>query len=215
MTIKHQIELETISFIFIAAFLSVFLVWRSNQSFQQQFHLAVPFVAENKTETVVTPISDKVLKIDIATQTSPDGTKKLIMKTTHNFDGTLTYVFSVTDKSAESKQVLYTERVKGSESMSIPFNTFSPDNKYLFIQKNGSNALVFKATGESVAADQEYFDVSGLFGEKIKQHIFSQATGWASPTLLVINTVTQNGTKGSSYWFEVPSKAILQLASEF
>ena len=215
MTIKHQIEIETISFIAVAAFLGIFFAWRSNQISRQQPHLAIPIVAENKTQTVIVPNSNPILKIDTASQISPDGTKKLIMKTTHNANGTFTYVFTTTDGSGANNQQLYTTIVKGSENMSIPFNTWSPDNQYLFIQKNGNNVLVFKASGEPIASGQAYFDVPDLFNAQVKKDIFSRATGWASPTLLIINTTTQDNTKGSSYWFEVPTKAIIQLATQF
>ncbi len=215
MTIKNQIELETIFFIAAAAFLGIFFAWRNNQISRQQSHLAIPIVAENKTQTVIVPNSNPILKIDTASEISPDGTKKLDMKTTHNTNGTLTYVFTTTDELGANNQQLYTTIVKGSENMSIPFNTWSPDNQYLFIQKNGNNALVFKASGEPIASGQAYFDVPDLFKAQVKKDIFSRATGWASPTLLIINTITQDNTKGFSYWFEVPTKAIIQLATQF
>lgn len=213
MTLR-QIELETISFVIIAAFISSFFVWRNNQNFQSQFHVVVPIVA-GSNQNVITPASNPILKIDTATQISPDGTKMLIMKTTHNIDGTLTYVISAADGSGANERELYTTKVKGSESMSVPFNAWSPDNKYLFVHKNGNYALVFKATGEPIASNQTYFDVADLFRERNYKDTFSQATGWASPTLLIFNTIKQDGTKGYSYWFEVPSKAIIQLSSEF
>lgn len=215
MTIKHQIEIETTSFVAVAAFLGIFFVWRSNEISRQQPHLVIPIVAENKTQTVIVPNSNPILKIDTASQISPDGTKMLIMKTTHNANGTLTYVFTTTDESGANSQQIYKTIVKGSENMSIPFNTWSPDNKYLFIQKNGDNALVFKASGEPIVSDQTYFDVSDLFKAQAKKDILSRVTGWASPTLLIINTITEDNTKGSSYWFEVPTKAIIQLATQF
>lgn len=215
MTIRHQIELETVFSIIVAASLSSFFVWRSNQNYQTQFHVAVPVIAANNTQTAIAPILDPVLKMDTASQVSPDGTKKLVMKTAHNTDGTLTYVFTTTDGSGTSEQQLYTATVKGSESMSIPFNTWSPDNRFLFIQKNGTQALVFKATGEPIAPGQAYFDVPDVFRERSINNTFHEATGWASPTLLIINTITADNSKGPSYWFEVPTKAIIQLSSQF
>lgn len=214
MTLR-QIELETISFVIIAVLLSGFFVWRSNQNFQQQFHLAVPFIANNNTQTAITPISNPILKIDSATQTSPDGTKMLIMKATHNIDGTLTYAFTVADGSGANEREFYSAKVKKSENMGVPFNTWSPDNKYLFIHKNGNNALVFRATGEPISSDQTYFDVSDLFIKQGKKDMPSEVTGWASPTLIIINTVAENNTKGPSYWLEVPTKAIIQLYGQF
>lgn len=215
MTTRHIIELEVVPFIIIAAFLSTFLVWQSNKNIQEQFHVSLPILAENKTQTVISPTFNPILKIDSASQVSPDGSKKLVMKTTHNTDGTLTYLFTTTDGLGTNEQQLYTTKIKRPENMSVPFNAWSPDNKYVFIKKNDNDALIFKATGEPIASGEAYLTVLDVFTERIKKDTISDVTGWASPTLLIINTTTLENTKGSSYWFEVPSKAIIQLASQF
>lgn len=212
MTIRRQIE--TISFIGMAIFLGSFFVWRHNQNFQKQFHIISPIVAENKTP-IITPVINLVVKIDTAEQISPDGAKKLVMKTTHNANGTLTYEFTTVDTTTNNQQPLYTATLTGSESISIPFNTWSPDNKYVFIQKDGNRALVFKASGGQIVTDQMYLDVLDTFTTKGIKDTPAETTGWASPTLLIVNTTTTDNTKGSSYWFEVPTQAIIQLASQF
>lgn len=216
MTIR-QIEVETVSFVIIAAFISSFFVWRNNQKFQQQFHLAVPIEAEN-TRTVITSVPNPVLKIDTATQISPDGTRKVVMKTTHNIDGTLDYNISVSDGAGANQNQIYKTTVKGSESMSILFNTWSPDDQYFIIAENareGQSVFVFKASGALFANGEKYLDVTDLFSKQNTGNNFSEATGWASQTLIIVNTTTKDNTKGPSYWFEVPSKAIIQLSSEF
>ncbi|MBI2074444.1 MAG: hypothetical protein HYT83_01260 [Candidatus Levybacteria bacterium] len=215
MTIRHQIEVETIFFVFVAAFLGAFFAWNSNKSFREQFRVSIPITDENKTQNVISPTVNPIIKVDTASQLSPDGTKKLVMKATHNNDGTVNYIFTTADQSGENQTLIYTVKLEGSENMNIPFNAWSPDNKYLFIIKNGNEALVFKATGEPVASDQAYYDVKDLYNKGERKDIFSETTGWASETLLIVNTVNQDGNKGSSYWFEVPSKAIIQLSTQF
>lgn len=220
MTTRHIIELETLSFVFAAAFLSAFLVWHNNKNFQEQFRASVPFNASNKIQTIISPMAlnpakNPIIKTETAEQISPDGTKKIIMKKTQNTDKTDTYVFTSTDGAGLGEKQLYTAKVENSETFDIPFNAWSPDNKYVFIIKNNNNALVFKATGEPVANSQPYFDVAQTFLEKGKKDTISEVTGWASETLLIVNTQTPENTKGPSYWFEVPSRAIIQLSSEF
>lgn len=215
MTQRHQIKLESVSFILIAVFSASFFVWQSNHNFQQQFYSDTPVIAENTFPKIVAPTLNPILKIDTSSQISPDGTMKLNMKKTHNRDGTLTYLFTVTDGSGGNEHEVYTTKSEGSENLSIPFNTWSPDDKYVFIQKNESGALVFKESGEPIVNDQIYFDVGEIFGEKIKNVTPTLVTGWASETLLIINTQKEDNTKGPSYWFEVPSKAIIQLSSAF
>lgn len=212
MTTKRQIELETIPFIILIIVISSFLVWESNQNSKMQLSTASPINTSHKTVALA---PNPVLKVDTVSEMSPDGTKKLTMKTTHNPDGTLAYLFTSSDQLGANEAQVYTTRLKPPQSISIPFNAWSPDNRYLFIQKENGDALVFKATGEEIVPGQKYFDVGDLFLASSKKDIYQETTGWASPTLLIVNTTTQNNTKGSSYWFEVPSKAIIQLASEF
>ena len=206
MTGRQQIKLATVSFIFIAIFLSSYFVWRSNQNFQNESRASTP-------PKIIIPSVNPISKIETASQISPDGTKNLKMKKTYNSDGTSAFVFTVMDGSGANEHELYI--VQSSDNLSIPFNTWSPDNKYLFIQKNENGALVFKATGEPITSDQTYFDVGDLITDKVKKVIPKVVTGWASPTLLIVNTVKEDNTKGPSFWFEVPSKAILQLSSQF
>jgi len=110
---------------------------------------------------------------------------------------------------------LYTVTVPASEGMSIPFNTWSPDDKYVFIQKNNGDALVFSATGEDISEGQKYIGIKDIFNGTERADYYHETTGWASPTLLIVNTVRADNKKGSSYWFEIPSKAIIQLSSQF
>ena len=214
MTVRRQIKLETLSVILIAFAVSSFLVLRNNQEAKQQLHLAIPIVAD-AAQTSVAPTTDPILKIDTASQISPDGTKKLIMKTIPGADGTRTYKFTTTDGKGDNEQMLYKTKAQESEKLSIPFNTWSPDKKYLFIQKNTSSGLVFKATGDPIASPEAFFDVADIFKQKGKKDKITEITGWASPTLLIVNTLSEEDKKGSSYWLEIPTKAIIQLSGQF
>lgn len=221
MTIIRQLELETITFIVIIAGLaSSYFVWIYYQD-KRPLHITVPisnnipFSQKIITPAMVTPSESPVLGIATASQISPDGTKNLIMKTTHNNNTTQTYEFKTSDISGSNEKQIYTATVNNNESMSIPFNAWSPDDKYVFIIKDGNDALVFSASGGPIAIGQTYIDVTGVFGEKIQQYAYSQTTGWASPTLLIINTTKIDNTQGSSYWFEVPGKAVIQLSAQF
>ncbi|QQG41061.1 MAG: hypothetical protein HYV37_01915 [Candidatus Levyibacteriota bacterium] len=212
MTTRHKIELETISFVFLAAFLSSVVVWQSNKSLKDWFYTSLPFNASNKTDTVVTPVPGP--KVDIASQTSPDGVKLLTMKKTHNSDSTFTYVFTTSDQSGSNQKQIYTVKAAEPQTFGVPYNAWSPDNKYVFIQKNGRDALIFKANGEEIGPNQMYFDVEDNFVQKGIKNKLSEVTGWASETLVIANTFTPENNK-ISYWFEVPSKAIIQLSSQF
>lgn len=215
MTIRRQVEWETILFALIAAVLASFFVWRNNQSNKNQFSALSPIASSNSAPAVVSPVVSPVLKIDTQSQISPDGTKKLLLKTTQNVNGTRSYEVFTTDGSGNNTQPVYTTILGRTDSLNIPFNTWSPDNKYFFLQKNTTDALVLKATGEPIDGDQVTEDITDTFVAKNIPNHPLETTGWASPTLLIVNTTATDGTRGPSYWFEVPTKAILQLSGQF
>lgn len=208
---RRQIELETIFLVTLAAGISLFFVVRKN-NYQPQFSIASGVPSMSIQAEVVSP------KITVSSQISPDGTKKVIMKVTENSDNTKTYDFSTADENGANEQHVFTKILNLGESMSIPFNTWSPDDKYFFIQENlagDKSAFVFKATGEPFVGTEKYLDATDSFSKANTGNNFDIATGWASETLIIINTKKPDGEKGFSYWFEVPSKAIIQLSTEF
>lgn len=214
-TLKGDMEI----FICLSAIIAVsgFSVWRVNRANSGQ--LSNVIVAGYTAPAATVPVvSNPVIKTDTASQPTPDGTRKLVMKTTHNTNS-LRYAFTTTDGSGGNIQPLFEETVLASasatEGMNIPFNAWSPDNKYVFIQRNDGDALVFNGAGEEIVPGQQHFDIKGLFNSSGKKDTYLETTGWASPTLLIVNTTSPDGAKGSSYWFEVPSKAIIQLSSSF
>lgn len=218
MTRAIKIELETVSVVTIVALASAFFVWHNQQNQPPQFYIAssMPVVATSPTPTVISsPSPTPQPQVTTTSQISPDGTKKVIMKVSQNGNKTQTYVFSTADGSGANEQPLYTTTLSGSDSMSIPFNTWSPDNRYLFIKKNATDALVFNASAAPFPNGEAYLDVTDTFKQKNIPNTVSDPTGWASPTLIIVNTTNQSNIKGPSYWFEVPSKAIIQLSTEF
>lgn len=214
MTTKQKVGIDVLICFSAIILVSGYSLWRVKRSDQ----LSKVIVAGNTVRTTVPVVSNPVLQTDIASQPTPDGKKKLLMEATHKKD-TSTYVFTTTDGSGGNLQPLFSKTVQASasasEGMSIPFNSWSPDNKYLFIQKNDGDALVFKATGEEIVPGQLYFDVRDLFSAAGRKDTYHETTGWASPSLLIVNTSTPDNAKGNSYWFEIPSKAIIQLSTSF
>jgi len=199
----------------IAAIIGSFLVWRGNRDFQQKFLSTDSLVSANDLSQKIIPTVTSIPKVDFASQTTPDGTKILSMTRTQNSDKTYTYIFSVEDESGDNKKQIYTVTIPVSENMSVPFNAWSPDNQYLFIQKNTDNALVFKANGESVTDGQLYFDIKDSFEKKVTTVVPRAITGWAANRLIIVNTLKTDSAIGPSYWFEVPSKVVVKLSSLF
>ncbi len=155
--------------------------------------------------------------VETSTQVSPDGTKKLSLTVTTNHD-TSTYAFTTSDGADTKQESLYTITLPKGQSLDIPFNTWSPDNAYVFLERKTateSSALVMKADGQPFGNGSQYLDVGTTFSAKDTGNAYQETTGWASETLLVVNSTQTDGSKGPSYWFEAPSQAITQLSTQF
>lgn len=214
MTKTHAIELETTTlFLFAAAAGIVFAMYFHNApKVKTVFNLPViaPFVSPTPTQ----PPSPTV---NTFSQLSPNGGKKVTMTMTTTAKGNSSYVFATSSGDGTNQQNLYTINLPKGESMSLPFNAFSPDNNYVFLEhdtQNGSEALVFRTDGQPLSASDTYYNVTTLYNAKQTGNTYQTTTGWASETLLIIDTKTPGGSV-QSYWFEVPSKAIIPLATQF
>ncbi len=169
------------------------------------------------TQSASLPSSISPPQSQLAETSSSDGTMKLTMKKEYAAGGVATYTFSVTNRSGQV-QPIFKKTVGASTVMKIPFNSWSPDNTYIYIQfvEGGlTHVLVFKTSGEPIVPGEQYLDVPVLFGARGTEYSFYEVTGWASPTLLIVNTKTSDNTKGSSFWFEVPSQAFIELSTRF
>lgn len=211
LTIKRQIELETVFLIAICAGISLFFVIQKN-NYKPQLTVA------SNTPSVQTPAEEVAPKVTVFTQMSPDGKKKVVMKVTENNDATKTYAFSTANQDGTDEQFVFSKTSDLQKDMTIPFNTWSPDDKYFFVQEisnDSKNIYVFSATGAQFSTGETYLDLTDLFAKANTGNNFNQATGWASESLIIVNTTKENNSEGPSYWFEIPSKAIIQLSTKF
>ncbi len=223
MTIRHQIELEGFSFIVAGAIFGVFFAVYLNRAPKIRSSFVIPAIQNSQEPTPALSLSPTqaptfIPKIETSSQISPDGTKKLTMTSTTNRNGSITYAFTTSEADDTNKNSIYSVTLSPPENITIPFNTWSPDNAYVFLVQSGgseNSALVMRANGQTLPDGQQFDNVTELFTAKNTGSIYQETTGWASETLLIINTKNQDGSKGSSYWFEVPTKAIILLSTQF
>lgn len=201
LTVRH--ELEMLFFVIIATAASLLFLMYRDQKKAYSFTPTVPqFILPSATPTPPAPIEETSVS-------SPDGEKILIMKKQKLAMGTQ-YTF-VTDK------VIFQKKEDSSSGFEIPENTWSPNNKYLFIKETtpeAINYLVFNGGGEPFGSTS-YFNVTKMFYEKIQDYIITDITGWADPNLLIINAKKYNEERGYSFWFEISSQSFIPLGSYF
>lgn len=148
-----------------------------------------------------------------SSQISPDGLFSLTIKTQKNSKNEKTVEIFVQDEEQQQDTLIFTYQTDSSTSIEIPFNTWSPDNKYFFIQENTINNqryLVFKTSGELIG-ETEFIDVASLYTQQEFSNSLTQITGWASNAYLVV--LTTNGKTNASYWFDVYSHKFIRLSS--
>ncbi len=217
MTKSHRIEIESVMLLILAAGVGVTgaLFMGYKPKLPTKIYLPV-MQTNNVSSPIPTPLN--IPKPQVTTQFSPDGTKLLTQTVTTNKDLAKTFTYSTSDADGSNQRTIYTNSSGASATMSIPFNTWSPDDKYVFLAKNsfsGNEAVVLRADGQQITETDANFNVRTIFDAKNTGNVYDETTGWASETLLIINTTLQDGTKGPSYWLEIPSKAIIQLSTEF
>lgn len=175
------------------------------------------FTSLRKTPIDIRPLispSPTPVPVELQDVISPDGKIKLIMETQRHGNSSATYSVFISKISGEGKLDLFTTTTD-TETFSLPHNSWSPNGKLVFIKKDKPGELtflVFKTTGETFQKDQS-LNVGELFAKKQPKYILTDATGWASETLLIITTATaaDKSKPGPSFWFDIPSKTFIQL----
>lgn len=159
------------------------------------------------------PIQDASFKTEVH---SPDGAWKVVLEKIVKSQVLAKYTIFVAEISGANEKIIFSKTLDENKAIQIPENSWSPDNKYLLLKENDSGKLSFfvlKATGETFTDGKEYIDVVSLFDSKKYGYNLSDITGWDSDILLHIFTVSENGTRGPSFWFDVEGKYFSILSS--
>lgn len=214
MTLAH--EIETISFVFVASMVATVAIGLMHHPSPppQHFSVATPFA--NLLPTVTpTPTPALVPEVTYLSQTSSDGKEKVNMKQV-DVQGMKTYTFTLTETEKNITTPLFTQHVATESSMQIPFNTFSPNNSYLFLERKDGEThhyLVFQTSGAAFGGKQ-YIDATDAFTSYTSTYTHPVATGWADNALLIVNAKDANG-QGVSYWLDLSSQSFIRLSNYF
>lgn len=166
-----------------------------------------PNLPELFAATIPTPTPSSIAVFD-----SPDGSRSLTMRHQKNSDGSVTYTFSVSGAD------IFTKPVDSSTTFSIPYNTWSPDNKYLFLKESGKDTtsyIVLTSNGTPIKPDFQTIEVTELFVKKYTDYKITDVTGWGDPTLLIVNTDKVSGGQGPSFWLDLTNLSFIQLSDRF
>lgn len=167
---------------------------KNSQTFQQ-------------TKVIIPPVEAS----EITSMDSPDGKLTLSMKTTKGGSG-VTYSFIISGKE------IFGKTVDPSIAFSIPHNTWSPNNKYVFLKETGiagANFFVLSVSEGSSSQDEQTANITDLFTQKYPDLKIGDVTGWGGINLVIVNSIKNDGSRGPSFWFEMPAHSFIQLSTRF
>lgn len=153
--------------------------------------------------------------ISLHTVHSPDGARKVVLKTQPLSEGQMNYVVTTSDMNGSDRHGIYEATLKEGSEIVLSPNSWSPDNKFVFIKTNKEGvigALVFQQDGSSCADGTMYIDVSSIFNEQFSDRTIRDISGWDDSALLHVMTFNTDNTVGFSYWFDIWGKSFIQLA---
>jgi len=177
--------------------------------------LFVLFLRPNKPKTSPPPTHLEPIKVANAQALtndteigSPDGKWALKERREKTNDSTIYTYITVNLTSGAQKEILKKTVPEGT-TITVPLNTFSPDDKYMFLKEEGPDGIKYLVFP---GADVE---VSSLFAAKYPEYVITDVTGWGGYSLLVVNTDKKEGGVGPSFWFEAGSHAFTKLSTRF
>jgi hypothetical protein len=207
---KHQSKLIIIFCLLVSAVVVYFGLYPKLQ------------ISNTMPSPVPTPTSKPPVPVAKASQSesvvSSDGGMTLDTMKLTNDKGSTAYTFLVTSKAGGVQKGIFSKTEPAGTTLSVPANTFSPDDKYIFLKESSSSAtgyFVLTSSGLPITKDVQTLDFSGLFAAKYSNYVITEATGWAAPTLIVINTNKTDDSLGPSFWFNVTSKSFIPLSERF
>lgn len=164
-----------------------------------------------------TPAPVNAMEDDPISVVSPD--KKVEISINRVDDKTSThYSLSVTDKSTNLTKTIFTKTVPPGVVITVPFNTFSPDNKFIFLKEMGdgySKHFVLSLSGRDIVQGSQTIDIEPEFAEKYPDFKITDVTGWGGINLIVVNTDKIEGGIGPSFWFDIGSSSFIRLSTRF
>lgn len=209
-----QKERGILSLLTLALLLCLFFIFKRNMTPGPTFQspVSLPFVMPSPTPTQVpvpTPQTTEIL--------APDGLKTLTMKKTEHKTRS-DYAFSISRKTDPTKKDIFSVTKDQPSVITVPFNTWSPDDSYFFINETGegyTNYYIFSSEGTHFALDVQYINLNDAFSKKFPDWKIQEVTGWAGPNLLLVNTLTEKGESGPSLWFDIYSQSFIRLSTKF
>lgn len=192
------------------AFAGGFIVFGSMR-FRQPKSVSQPdTIPQTYAEVVPKPKTTEIL--------APDGKQTLIVKAVMEKDG-INETFSISMNDGTPPTEIYQKKLTEGDVISVPANTFSPDDKYIFLKEDNSGSLsyfVLRTDGKDMTTNSHITEFLSLFYQKYPDSFkVTDVTGWGGMTLIVVNTNNADGSIGPSFWYNVATRSFIRLNDRF
>ncbi len=172
-----------------------------------------PKPKEDFAATEVEKVSEEETNYEIM---SPDGKFSLKL---NNKGSDLIHQTVILKNEKDGVENVLLEKASSNDSLfSLPFNSFSPDDKYIFLKEGeGESAkyLVLRTDSKKLKGDIQTAEIVSLFEAKYSDFKVTDVTGWGGEYVIVVNTDYKNGKVGPSFWFEPASLGFIRLNTRF
>lgn len=169
---------------------------------------------ESYAAGTVTQVNESVTREEIP---APNGKMTLTVNNNRKEDIT-TQTFSITTEKEKTPLEVYSEESPADKPIQVPFNTFSPDNKYIYLKFESSGKpeyKVLRTDGKNIKGEEKTVEITDLFYKKFQDFTITDITGWAGNGLIVVNTDLLDGKTGPSFWFDLYNFSFIRLSTRF
>lgn len=193
---------KIIFFILLLTVITLFFLVQQNKKKSQPLFTAAAPVLISPVQIPTSNVMD-----------SPEGSMTLTLDKNENL-----YMLFVTSKSDGKKVQIFKKTEVNSNQFEIPYNTWSPDNVYVFLKLKSASIndyLVLQSSGALFSNGLSYVSIQDLFKINVPNYTIEEVTGWAAPNLLIVNTKANESDNKVSFWFDIPSQSFIQLGTYF
>src|SRR3989304_9258457 len=157
---KHRNKFFTI-FIIAGTFLTAGLAIWGSLKIKNEVPTTTNFALEANTEN---PVRDE--KVDIL---SPDGKATLTVKNIREASGLVSQTFYISSDADKTPIKIFEKKSNPENLVTVPDNTFSPDNKRLFLkyEEGGTTRyIVMRTDGKDIKEGSQTVEIESLFSAK-------------------------------------------------
>ncbi len=176
------------------------------------------FSGDNRELLIVPEPTGEQSQETIITEISSDGSRKAMLKILDTGQNVRDFALYTQDESGSDTNLVYSKRLYGDSGILLPFNMWSPDNRYFFIKEytpEDVSIKVFNSDGGLFMDGRSYLDLVEDFESGDYGFVFQEATGWGGYNLIVFNSENEKKEQGPSFWYELPGRSVIRLSTLF